>query len=399
MPAELGEVATQVVARVEASPPPAIASRRTQRGPWATNSLTAALVIVAIVIATAIGPSTDIGVLLRAGAMFRDYIDHGERWRLISCIFIHIGGLHLVLNTTGLWVLGRITEDMFGAARMLAIFAVAGIAGSTTSYLASGAASAGASGAVFGLLGAVFVEITWHRARYRQAWKRGMWGGLVVVTLAQLGYGFLYPVVDQWAHGAGLAAGALIGALLSPHARWAKPAGHVARGLAGAFVLAAVAAGALVITTSVSDSFARLPHEVMMVRGVTIDVPTPWHVSRAEGEVFERDLFVLFRLDRAPGPIGPQLVALMRSEPEHVRDYGFDQVEVASDGIVELPPGWESRELVVSQVDPLGSRQDYRVVIAAKQIDGETLLASVYLPESIVRMAPDFVRGVLAPAR
>jgi membrane associated rhomboid family serine protease len=399
MPAELGEVATQVIARVEAAPPPAIAPRRTQRGPWATNALTVSLVVVAIVIATAIGPSTDIGVLLRAGAMFRDYIDHGENWRLVSCIFIHIGGLHLILNTTGLWVLGRITEDMFGPARMLAIFAVAGIAGSTTSYLASGAASAGASGAVFGLLGAVFVEITWHRARYRQAWKRGMWGGLVVVTLAQLGYGFLYPVVDQWAHGAGLAAGALIGALLSPHARWAKPARHLARGIAVAFVLAALAAGALVITTPVSDSFARLPHEVMMVRGVTVDVPTPWHISRSDGEVFERDLFVLFRLDRIPGPIGPVLVARIQSEPDHVREYGFDQIDVASDGIVDLPPGWESRELVVSQVDPLGSRQEYRVVIAAKQIDGETLVASVYLPESIARMAPDFVRGVLAPAR
>ena len=396
-PAELGEVASQVVARVEAAPPPAIATKRAQRGTWVTSSLTAALVVVAIVIAAAIGPSTDIGVLLRAGAMFPDYFQGGEWWRAVSCIFIHIGGLHLVLNITGLWVLGRIAEDMFGGVRMLAIFAVAGVVGSSASYLLSGAASAGASGAVFGLLGAVFVEITWHRARYRQAWKRGMWGGLVVVTLAQLGYGFLYPVVDQWAHGAGLGSGALVGALLSPHARWEKPARWLARGIAAAFVAASLAALIFVITTSASDTFARLPREVKMLRGVVVDVPIVWHSSRPEGEAFERDPFILFRLDREPGPIGPVLAARMANEP--VRDYGFDQVELATDSIVELPPGWESRELVVSQPDPLGSRQEYRVVIAGKQIDGATLLASVYLPESLVHLAPGLVQSVLAPAR
>ena len=82
-------------------------------------------------------------------------------------------------------VLGLLVEDVFGAARMVAIFAVAGVSGAAASYLASPVGiSAGASGAVFGLLAALLVEMTWHRRYYPLAWKRGLWGALIVVAVA-----------------------------------------------------------------------------------------------------------------------------------------------------------------------------------------------------------------------
>ena len=93
----------------------------------------------------------------------------------VTCIFVHVGAVHLIVNVTGLWFLGRLAEEFFGPWRLTAIFAVSGIVGSFASYLASPAGiSAGASGAIFGVLGALFVELTLHRKRHRAAWSRGI---------------------------------------------------------------------------------------------------------------------------------------------------------------------------------------------------------------------------------
>lgn len=398
---ELGDVASQVVARVEAAPFPAIATRAIDRGPWVTNALTIAVVTVSALIAACIGPSNDLGVLLRSGAIVHSFVASGEWWRLVSCVFIHIGLAHLLLNVLGLWVLGRIAEDMFGGARMLAIFGVAGVAGACASFFLTPNASAGASGAVFGLLGAVFVEMTWHRERYRQAYTRGMWGGLVIVTIAQIAYGFAYAMVDQWAHGAGLASGALLGFVLSPHARWTRPARRLGQLVAVAFTAACIVTAVMVSVTSVSDSFARQPHEIRMINGVTVDAPTPWRITHTT--LVEPELFVSFDFDAPVGAIGPILIDQMSKVPNQVRALGFDTVEKA-DNAVTLPPGWEHEELVVSQPNELGDRVDYRVVIAGKHVDsdtasdGKTLLATIYLPASLVELAPRLVEHILAPA-
>src|SRR6185436_13663198 len=200
--AELADVATEVVARIEAAPLPAPVPLARAHGPRATWLLTAIVLAVSTTTAIAFGETGDVGVLVRAGALARGMVDDGQWWRLVACLFLHVGMLHLVLNATGLFILGWIAEDLFGGARVIALFAIAGVSGALASYLAAPVGiSAGASGAVFGLLGAVFVEITWHREHYRSAWRRGMWGALAVIAVCQLGFGFFYPVIDQWAHG------------------------------------------------------------------------------------------------------------------------------------------------------------------------------------------------------
>ncbi|HEY0252865.1 MAG TPA: rhomboid family intramembrane serine protease, partial [Kofleriaceae bacterium] len=156
-------VATELVARVEAAPTPVVVARDQVKRPWATRGLTAAMFVTAATITICVGDSSDLGVLVRSGAMVRGFIHDGEWWRIISCNFIHVGGLHLVVNVIGLWFLGRLCEDMYGTVRTFAIFAIAGIAGFVASDLASPVGiSAGASGGIFGLLGAVFVELTLH---------------------------------------------------------------------------------------------------------------------------------------------------------------------------------------------------------------------------------------------
>src|SRR5690606_4724046 len=129
--------------------------------------------LVALVIAATLGGSTDVGTLMRGGAMVRGLVDAGELWRLVTFSFVHVGGIHLLVNVMNLYFLGRLAEDLFGPWRTAAVFALAGVGGAGASYLASPAGiSAGASGAIFGLLGAVFVELSWHRRHHHIAWKR-----------------------------------------------------------------------------------------------------------------------------------------------------------------------------------------------------------------------------------
>ena len=211
-------------------------------------------------------------------------------------------------------VLGRLAEELFGGVRVIAIFGVAGVAGALASYLASPVGiSAGASGAVFGLLGAVFVEITWHRERYRAAWKRGMWGALAVVTVGQLGYGFLYPVIDQWAHGAGLVAGAALGLALSPNARWSG-AGLLRRARDRARVrrVRGGRRGVQVARTSIADSLAGGGTARHVVGGVAITAPARWEV--AVDQVFQPDGVVVVKLAHRPLTDPAQQVAQWLAE-------------------------------------------------------------------------------------
>ncbi|MBA3394524.1 MAG: rhomboid family intramembrane serine protease, partial [Deltaproteobacteria bacterium] len=394
---QLSPIASEVVARVEAAPLPAPVPVRRELRPWATWSLTAVLAAVAGGIAIVFGDSGDPGVLVRGGAMVRGLIDGGEWWRLVTCVFIHVGMVHLAVNAIGMYFLGRVTEEMFGTARTLALFGLCGIAGAFASYLASPAGvSAGASGAIFGLLGAVFIELTWHRHKYRAAWKRGMWGGLVVVTIAQVGVGFLYPVIDQWAHGAGLFAGITFGALLSPSAPWATVGKHVARAIAVAFATASIVAGIFVAQTSIGDSLGAAPRVRHTVAEVAITAPATW---LADNELADPDGLVLVTLRREPlQNLATQMTAWSVEAKAIGKARGFDDIAVPATRLIALPTGWEGTELVGSFEDALGNRQRYRVIVAGRAF-GDTLIQLVIMtPDSIAAAAPDFFAQLVASA-
>jgi membrane associated rhomboid family serine protease len=411
---ELSPSARDVVDRVEAAPlPPRIRVARPARA-LATRVLAAILVAVSATTAIAVGDTPDIGVLLRAGALVHGVVAAGEWWRLISSVFVHIGVLHLGLNVVGLLVLGTIAEDMFGRARLVAIFGGAGVAGAVVSYLASpGAASAGASGAVFGLLGAVFIEITWHRARYRLAWKRGLWGALVVITVAELGHGFLTPVIDQWAHGAGLAAGALLGIALSPTARWARAGAAAGRALALAFGAASLVAGILVVATPCIASLTRGGLTRVRIGELAIRVPATWQVSASgpqpEGQPLQPDgsasqpdeLVVLGLSHRRGTDPGPQIAIWLaaqqkRSEKDRRTADDLGELTPAGEPVIALPPGWQSGELVAAPEDGMGYRQRIRVVLCGRAFGDRTVFVLIEVPETIAAAAPGFFAQLLA---
>ena len=394
----LSDTATEVVARVEAAPLPVPIRLPRPPRPWATWSLTGMLLLVAGVITMFVGETSDVGVLVRAGAMVRGLVDSGEWWRIFSCVFVHVGGLHLLVNVIGMWFVGRITEELFGASRTVALFGVAGFTGAVASYLASPAGiSAGASGAIFGLLGAVFVELTWHRDRYKMAWRRGMWGGLVVVIVAQVGYGFLYPAIDQWAHGGGLVAGVLLGAILSPHATWVRAGRQLGRILTVVVAGFAVIAGVHVARMSVQESFDRAPRIPHTVGKVSISAPASWI---NEGDLSEPDGLIIVNVEGQP-KLDPklQLATWIAQAPSLAKSHGFDRAEVASDRVVKLPPGWEGEELAVSFEDGMGYRQQYRMIVCGKAFAHDVVLLVITAPESIARVAPDYMSLLIRQSR
>jgi len=395
----LSEETSAIVARVEAAPLPAEVRVAAIHRPWATWTATATLLVVAGAIELLVGSTNDLGVLTRSGALVRGLVDGGEWWRIFSCVLVHVGGLHLLVNAIGVWFVGRIVEDLFGTARMLALFGACGLAGAGASYLASEAGiSAGASGALFGLLGALFIELTWHRQHYRAAWKRGIWGGLAVVIVAQLGYGFMYPVIDQWAHGAGLAAGVVLGAVLSPHAPWMRVGRQLGRVLAVLALGLFSFAGIRVARTSIETSFQRLPKLRHAVGSISIVAPANWI---GEAELADPDGLVIVSPHRQPLTDLPAQLGNWIGEvaPALAKMQGFERTEPALARVVALPDGWEGAELVASFTDPLGYTQRYRLIACGRVFGDELVTLVVQLPDTLARYSPRYIARLVSSVR
>jgi len=393
----LGDAARDLVARVEAAPPPEVAAQAPPRPMLATQILVVAMIAPAVLIRIFVGEPTDVGVLMRAGALVRGLVP-GEPWRLVSCIFLHVGTPHLIVNVLGLWFLGRLAEGLFGRWRLLAIFALSGLAGSLASWLASPAGiSAGASGAIFGVLGALFVELSWQRKRYRGAWSRGIWGSLALVTVAQIAIGFFYPVTDQWAHVGGLASGALFGVVMSPHLRGAKIIEHVARVIAIAFGLAAAATAVMIVRTSIVDTLSRGPLVTHSLGSVRITAPAAWTAS--DDELTDPGQLVDLTAHHVAGDLAIRLAELTASETDHAHTLGFESAKLATERLVPLPAGWQGSELELSATDALGAQQQFRLVVAGRPDASGVVLVALYAPDTILRAASGYLTGMLVSVR
>lgn len=165
--------------------------------------------IIVFILMTIFGGSTNVKVLIFFGAKVNELIELGQYWRLISSIFIHIGFTHLLFNTYALLVLGNFAERIFGRFKFLLLYLSSGIGSSTASYLFSPHISAGASGAIFGLLGAI-ISFGWKNPFL---WRSGLITNLLLVLAINLIFGMVVPGIDNYAHLGGLLTGALIGFL------------------------------------------------------------------------------------------------------------------------------------------------------------------------------------------
>lgn len=178
--------------------------------PYLTYTIIAINLIV-FALMTLAGGSTRTSILVLFGAKVNALIIQGEYWRLFTSMFLHIGFLHLMFNLYALWALGPITEELLGRIRYLTIYIISGVMGSVASFLFTDAISAGASGAIFGVLGALVV----YSRRKPFLWKSGFGKNLVVIILINLSLGFFQAGIDVYAHVGGLIGGMLLTAVFS----------------------------------------------------------------------------------------------------------------------------------------------------------------------------------------
>jgi rhomboid protease GluP len=183
------------------------------------------------------------GVQLMWGANFAPAIQDGQWWRLFSAMFIHFGVVHLVLNMWALWDVGRLMERLLGPLRLACVYLGAGAVGNVLSVVVQGSAavSGGASGAVFGLYGALLVLLWRERAHVERTEFRWLFGGACGFTAVILGMGFVVPGIDNAAHGGGLVVGALLGFVLARPWVAGRVAHHSARWWVGAVLVVLVA--------------------------------------------------------------------------------------------------------------------------------------------------------------
>ena len=143
--------------------------------------------------------------LLYYGVKFRPFILDGQWWRLITPIFLHLDLTHFLVNMFSLYALTPQIERFFGPRRTLAFYLISGVAGTGFSLAFSDNASAGASGSIFGVVGALGTFIYLHQKYLGQIGRQQL-QRIAVITLINLAAG-LSPGIDNWAHMGGLASG------------------------------------------------------------------------------------------------------------------------------------------------------------------------------------------------
>jgi rhomboid protease GluP len=152
--------------------------------------------------------------LLIYGVKARPPILDGEWWRLITPVFLHLSLTHFFVNMFSLYALAPQIERFFGPRRMLSFYLIAGVGGVGLSLAFSDNPSAGASGAIFGVVGALGTFIYLHQ-KYLGQMGRQQLTRIAMITLLNLAMG-LSPGIDNWAHIGGLASGIVLTAWFGP---------------------------------------------------------------------------------------------------------------------------------------------------------------------------------------
>ena len=148
--------------------------------------------------------------LIRFGAKFNPLIMQGEWWRFVTPIFIHIGFLHLAMNTYALYYIGKNVEKLFGHGRFLMIYLFSGFIGCVVSFLVSDSISAGASGAIFGCMGALLLL----GLKKNNIFSKQLLSSMLPIILLNLVLGFSISKIDNGGHLGGLLGGFLAASIV-----------------------------------------------------------------------------------------------------------------------------------------------------------------------------------------
>jgi membrane associated rhomboid family serine protease len=179
-------------------------SRRSSRNPGIVTKTLIAINVGIYLLQLAGGASINAnsGWIFEHGALYGPFVAHGDWERLLTAAFLHYGPIHLGMNMLALWWIGRPLEDWLGPLRYALLYLVAGLAGSAGALIANPTAvTVGASGAIFGILGAAIV------LERQQTYVLG--GSAVTLLVVNLAFTFAVPGISIGGHLGGAAGGAL----------------------------------------------------------------------------------------------------------------------------------------------------------------------------------------------
>lgn len=152
--------------------------------------------------------------LVAWGANYGPFTTSGQWWRLLTCVFVHGSLLHIAFNMWSLWNIGSLAESVYGHATFTAIYLITGVAASITSVAWNpGVLSVGASGAIFGIVGALLAS--YYLGGMPLPRSQGIFASLVVFSAYSLIRGFAQSGIDNGAHIGGLISGLVLGAIIT----------------------------------------------------------------------------------------------------------------------------------------------------------------------------------------
>jgi membrane associated rhomboid family serine protease len=215
-----------------------------------TPQLTYALIAINAIayVLTSGGSTGPSGDLYSKGVLFGPLVADGEWWRIITSGFLHAGIVHIVLNMVFLWFLGTMLEPAIGKLRFGTIYLVSLVGGSFGALLLTpNDSTVGASGAVFGLMGAA---ILFMRTRGIGVMQSGL--GLTLILNLVLTF---RPGISFGGHLGGLLAGGVLGYLMFEVAERRKVSGNLVYGVSAAMILALAVGAVLVAQSAAPPSF------------------------------------------------------------------------------------------------------------------------------------------------
>jgi len=194
--------------------------------PWAAGTSTSSIVTQVLLVinlvvfaamaleGVAMNPSSR--QLIVWGANFGPYTMGGQPWRLLTCMFLHIGLLHILLNMWCLWDLGAMCEGLYGHWTFACVYLISGIGGSLASvWWRPIGVSAGASGAIFGIVGALIASHYLGEFAAPLVVVRARMRSVLVFAGYSLIFGAASGRTDNAAHIGGLVTGLVCGALIA----------------------------------------------------------------------------------------------------------------------------------------------------------------------------------------
>lgn len=256
------------------------------------------VLVFGIMVATGVSPlHPSIAQALRWGADYGPLTLSGQPWRLVTNVFVHFGVVHLLANMVALLSSGAIVERLFGPLAFAALYLIAGLTGSIASLAVHPlTVSAGASGAIFGVYGALAALVLLQRGTIPKVVFSKLGGVAGSFIAYNIVYGAANTGIDNMAHLGGLVGGAVAGALLLRPLRPARPeqvlrpallvVGACALGLAVTFTLPPPLEFVTILKSFGAGESAALADYNALVEGLnTNQLSTQAAADRLEGKI------------------------------------------------------------------------------------------------------------------